>query len=199
MATNTLYLERLTPDNCAMVMVDHQTGTMLGVQDFRLDTFRRNVVTLASAAKLDPLPTVLTGSYVEGPNGPIESELVEMFPGVEKIHHLGPISAGMIRSFSKLLRAPTGKVNLAGVTIDVCLMFPVQQALAAGYEVYPVYDASGCWDQLSELTSIMRLVQMGAVVCSSRRSLLAYRKTGRNPTAAGTIAIFKECNTKETT
>jgi nicotinamidase-related amidase len=35
------------------------------------------------------------------------------------------------------------KLIMAGVTIDVRLMFPVQQALAAGYEVYAVYDASG--------------------------------------------------------
>lgn len=57
----------------------------MGVQDFRLDSFRRNVLTIAGAAKLHKLPTVLTGSYVEGPNGPIMRELTEMFPDAPTI------------------------------------------------------------------------------------------------------------------
>ena len=38
--TDQRYLEFLTADNCALLMIDHQTGTMLGVQDIRLDQFR---------------------------------------------------------------------------------------------------------------------------------------------------------------
>jgi hypothetical protein len=34
MAERNFYLERLTHENCAMVLIDQQTGTMLGVQDF---------------------------------------------------------------------------------------------------------------------------------------------------------------------
>jgi hypothetical protein len=86
------------------------------------------------------------------------------------------------------------KLIMAGVTIDVCLMFPVQQAIAAGYEVYAVYDASGCWDQMSELTSILRLNQMGAIVCSALAVVADLQADWRRPTAEGTLAIFKECN-----
>ena len=64
------YTDRLTPDNCAMLLIDHQTGTMLGVQDIRLDQFRSNVLALAKTARVHNLPTVLTASYAEGPNGP---------------------------------------------------------------------------------------------------------------------------------
>jgi hypothetical protein len=80
------------------------------------------------------------------------------------------------------------------VTIDVCLMFPVQRAIAAGFEVYPVYDASGCWDQLSELTSILRLIHMGADVCNSLAVVADLQSDWRKPTVAGTLALFKECN-----
>ena len=77
----TRYTDRLTADNCAMLLIDHQTGTMLGVQDIRLDQFRSNVLALAETAKTHHLPTVLTASYAEGPNGPLMPELLEMFPG----------------------------------------------------------------------------------------------------------------------
>jgi nicotinamidase-related amidase len=195
MAERNLYLERLTPDNCAIVLIDQQTGTMLGVQDFRLDSFRRNVLTLAGAAKLHKLPTVLTGSYVEGPNGPIMSELLEMFPDAPTIYRPGPIRAWDDPNFVKAVEGlGRKKLIMAGVTIDVCLMFPVQQAIAAGFEVYAVYDASGCWDQLSELTSIMRLEQMGAIVCNSLAVVADLQSDWRKPTAPGTLALFKECN-----
>ena len=73
-------------------------------------------------------------------------------------------------------------------------MFPVQQAIAAGYEVYAVYYASGCWDQLSGLTSIVRLLQMGAIVCNSLAVVADLPGDWRKPTASGTLALFKECN-----
>ena len=37
------FLEKLTAQDAAMLLIDHQTGTMLGVQDIRLDQFRSNV------------------------------------------------------------------------------------------------------------------------------------------------------------
>jgi nicotinamidase-related amidase len=95
-------------------------------------------------------------------------ELLEMFPDAPTILRPGPISAWDDPNFVKAVEGlGRKKLIMAGVTIDVCLMFPVQQAIAAGFEVYAVYDTSGCWDQLSELTSIMRLIQMGAIVCNS--------------------------------
>lgn len=45
--TEQRYLNFLNADDCALLMIDHQTGTMLGVQDIRLDQFRSNVLALA--------------------------------------------------------------------------------------------------------------------------------------------------------
>jgi hypothetical protein len=52
----------------------------------------------------------------------------------------------------------------------------------------------GCWDQSSELTSIMRLVQMGAIVCNSIAVGADLQSDWRKPTAPGTLAPFEECN-----
>jgi hypothetical protein len=46
-AVSNRYTERLTPQNATLLLIDHQTGTMLGVQDIRLDQFRSNVLALA--------------------------------------------------------------------------------------------------------------------------------------------------------
>jgi hypothetical protein len=53
------FLEKLTAQDAAMLLIDHQTGTMLGVQDIRLDQFRSNVLALAKTAKAHDLHGVL--------------------------------------------------------------------------------------------------------------------------------------------
>jgi len=184
---------RLTADNAAMILIDHQTGTMLGVQDIRLDQFRSNVLALAKTAKVHRLPVVLTASYAEGPNGPLMPELLDMFPAAPVVYRPGPISSWDDPEFVRAVEA-TGrrKLIMAGVTTDVCLMFPALQALEAGYEVYAVYDASGCWDATSELMACMRLAQAGAVVCNWAAICADLQADWRRPTADGTLGIFRE-------
>ena len=188
------YREFLTAENAAMLLIDHQTGTMLGVQDIKLSEFRSNVLALANAAKVHGLPTVLTASYAEGPNGPLMAELLELFPDVAPVYRPGPINAWDDPSFVSAVEA-TGrkKLIMAGVTTDVCLMFPALSALAAGYDVYAVYDASGCWDQMSELCAIIRLTQAGAICCNWAVVAAELQRDWRRPTAEGTLQrVFKD-------
>ena len=187
------FLEPLTADNAAMLLIDHQTGTMLGVQDIKLSDFRSNVLGLAKIAKVHNLPTVITASYAEGPNGPLMPELLAMFPHVEPVYRPGPINAWDDPNFVHAVEA-TGrkKLIMAGVTTDVCLIFPLLSALAAGYDVFAVYDASGWWDQMSELASIMRLVQAGAFCVNWAVIAAGLQADWRRPTAEGTLAVMHE-------
>lgn len=189
----TQYLEKLTAENCAMLLIDHQTGTMLGVQDIRLDQFRSNVLALAKTAKVHNLPTVLTASYAEGPNGPLMPELLEMFPDAPVIHRPGPIDSWDDPNFVQAVAA-TGrrKLIMAGVTTDVCMDFPAISAMAAGYEVWAVYDASGAWDTVSELTSCLRLTQAGAIVVNWVVVCAMLQSDWRRPTAEGTLGVFND-------
>ncbi len=188
MSVDTRYHEFLTAENCALLMIDHQTGTMLGVQDIRLDQFRSNVLALAAIGKVHNLPTVLTASFADGPNGPLMPELVEMHPNAPNISRPGWINAWEDPNFKAAVEA-TGrrKLIMAGVTTDVCLYYPVISALAEGYDVYAVYDASGCWDMMSELTSCMRLTQAGAIVCNWAVIAAMLQWDWRRPTAEGTL------------
>lgn len=190
---NDAYLEFLTPDNAAMLLIDHQTGTMLGVQDIRLDQFRSNVLALAKTAKLHKLPTVITVSYAEGPNGPLMRELAEMFPEVDVVSRPGPINAWDDQNFVKAVEA-TGrkKLIMAGVTTDICLYFPAISAIRAGYDVWCIYDASGCWDMMSELSTILRLQQAGCIVSNWAVVTAMLQRDWRNQSAPGTLDIFGE-------
>jgi hypothetical protein len=54
---------RLDKNNCAVLLVDHQTGLANLVHDFSPDDFKNNVLALADAAKYFRLPTILTTSF----------------------------------------------------------------------------------------------------------------------------------------
>jgi nicotinamidase-related amidase len=72
--------EFITPDNAAMVFIDHQAAIMTGIGDIDPVRFRNNVIALAKIAKLHHLPTVLSDNMPEGFAGPILPELVELLP-----------------------------------------------------------------------------------------------------------------------
>ncbi len=53
---------RLSRDNAAVLLVDHQSGLISLVQDFSPGEFKNNILALADIAKFFRLPTILTTS-----------------------------------------------------------------------------------------------------------------------------------------
>src|SRR3954466_8620939 len=84
---------RLSIDDAAVLLIDHQAGLLSLVQDYSPDEFKNNVLALADIARLFKLPTILTTSFETGPNGPIMPELKAMFPGAPFIPRPGQINA----------------------------------------------------------------------------------------------------------
>lgn len=130
---------RLDKDNAAVLLVDHQTGLLSLVRDIDPDKFKNNVLALADLAKYFNLPTILTTSFEDGPNGPLVPELKETFPKAPYIARPGQINAWDNEEFVKAVKA-TGKKQLiiAGVVTEVCVAFPALSAIAEGYEVFVV-------------------------------------------------------------
>lgn len=156
---------RLSRDNAMVLFVDHQTGLMQMVRDFEPDEFKNSVLALADIAKLFKLPTILTTSFESGPNGPIIPELKAMFPEVQVIARPGQINAWDNEDFVNAIKK-TGrkKLIIAGIVTDVCVAFPTIAALAEGFDVYVVIDASGTTSVANRNAAISRMVHAGAVM-----------------------------------
>ncbi len=154
---------RLNKDDAAVLLVDHQTGLLSLVRDIEPDKFKNNVLALANLAKYFNLPTILTTSFDKGPNGPIVPELTEIFPDAPFIARPGQINAWDNEDFVKAVKA-TGKKQLivAGVVTEVCVSFPVLSALAEGYEVFVVADASGTFNAMTRDAAWDRMSAAGA-------------------------------------
>lgn len=77
---------RLDKENAAVLLVDHQTGLLSLVRDIDPDKFKNNVLALADLANYFNLPTILTTSFEDGPNGPLVPELKALFPDSPPLH-----------------------------------------------------------------------------------------------------------------
>ena len=154
---------RLNKDDAAVLLVDHQAGLLSLVRDIEPDKFKNNVLALADLAKFFNLPTILTTSFEQGPNGPLVPELKEMFPDAPYIARPGQINAWDNEDFVKAIKATGRKqIIIAGVVTDVCVAFPTLSALAEGFDVFVVTDASGTFNTTVQQAAWSRMTQAGA-------------------------------------
>ena len=153
---------RLNKEDAAVLLIDHQTGLLSLVRDIEPDKFRNNVLATADLAKYFNLPTILTTSFEDGPNGPLMPELKETFPNAPYIARPGQINAWDNEEFVKAVKA-TGKKQLiiAGVVTEVCVAFPALSAIEAGFDVFVVTDASGTFDNLTRDAAWDRMSKAG--------------------------------------
>ena len=154
---------RLDKNNAAVLLVDHQAGLLSLVRDTDPDKFKNNVLALADLARYFALPTILTTSFEDGPNGPLVPELKQIFPDAPFIPRPGQINAWDNEDFAAAVKA-TGKKQLviAGVVTEVCVAFPALSALAEGYEVFVITDASGTFNEITRHSAWNRMSEAGA-------------------------------------
>ncbi|MEQ9011296.1 isochorismate family cysteine hydrolase YcaC [Algiphilus sp.] len=155
--------KRLNKEDAAVLLVDHQAGLLSLVRDIQPDTFKNNVLALADLAKYFQLPTILTTSFEDGPNGPIVPELKAAYPDAPFIARPGQINAWDNDDFVRAVKA-TGKKQLiiAGVVTEVCVAFPTLSALQEGYDVFIVTDASGTFNAMTRDAALHRMTEAGA-------------------------------------
>lgn len=157
------HYSRLDKNNAAVLLVDHQTGLLSLVRDIDPDKFKNNVLALANLAKYFNLPTILTTSFEQGPNGPLVPELKALFPDAPYIARPGQINAWDNTDFVDAIKA-TGKKQLiiAGVVTEVCVAFPALSALEEDFEVFVITDASGTFNHLTRDSAWDRMSNAGA-------------------------------------
>jgi nicotinamidase-related amidase len=153
---------RLSKDNAACLLVDHQSGLISLVQDFSPGEFKNNVLALADVAQYFKLPTILTTSFEDGPNGPLVPELKAIFPNAPYIARPGNINAWDNQDFVDAVQK-TGRKQLiiAGVVTEVCVAFPALSAIEAGYDVFVVTDASGTFNEVTRHAAWARMAAAG--------------------------------------
>jgi nicotinamidase-related amidase len=167
-------LDLFTPEDTAVLLIDHQVGTMGWVRSTNHDEMKANALALAKAAKALDMPLVLTSSLEDQAQGPLIEELQTIAPEefVNRIQRVGVVNALDDPNFAAAVAA-TGRRNLviAGVTNDVCTVYPTLTALDEGYRVQVVADAGGSMSKSADDVALRRMEIAGAGITSANMIL----------------------------
>lgn len=178
-------IPRIDPDNAAMLLIDHQSGLFNTVRDLNVRELRANAVTLANkVATLAKMPVITTASVPQGPNGPLIPEIHQVAPHAQYVARKGQINSWDNPDFVAAVKA-TGKKQLiiAGTITSVCMAFPAISAIAEGYQVFVVIDASGTYSKMAQEITLARVVQAGAVPMDTAAVCSEIQRTWNRPDA----------------
>jgi nicotinamidase-related amidase len=154
----------ITPENCALALIDFQPAMFQGVQSHDRKTIIDNVQMLARIAKLFSVPTVITTVAKDSFSGPFMPEVAErVFPDIEVIDRTS-INSWLNADFRKAIAA-TGrrKIVIAGLWTSACVNFPTLDMLSEGYSIYVVADACGDTSVEAHERAMQRMIQAGAI------------------------------------
>jgi nicotinamidase-related amidase len=163
MSTNKIGLEALlTPEESVLLLIDHQAFQFANLHSHEPTMVVNNVVGLAKIAKVFDVPTILT-TVLEERGGNLLQPLQDVFPEQK------PINRTTLNSWEDQrvvdAGAATGrkKLVIAGLYTEICVAFPAIHALADGYDVYVVTDASGGVTTEAHERAVQRMIQAGVV------------------------------------
>ncbi|MET8403606.1 hydrolase [Streptomyces sp900116325] len=183
----------LTPENCAVLFVDHQPQMFFGTGSGDRTAIINATLGLAKSAKAFDVPVVLSTVAAESFSGPIMPQLAAVFPGQEIIDR-STMNAWEDSSFVEAVKA-TGrkKLVIAGLWTEVCVVLPALSAISQGYEVYVVTDASGGVSPQAHEHAIQRMVQGRAIPVTWVQVLLELQRDwARTETYVPVTEVVKE-------
>jgi nicotinamidase-related amidase len=151
----------LTPENCALLLIDHQPFQLANVNSHEPTMVINNVTALAKTAKAYGIPTILT-TVNEERGGVIFKQIQAVFPDQKPINRTFINSWEDRRVVEAVKRTGRKKLVIAALWTEMCLTMPAIHAIGDGYDVYVVTDASGGVTVEAHDMAIRRLVAAGA-------------------------------------
>lgn len=152
----------LTPENSALIIIDYQPVQISSVASRSKRELVANITALARIGKLYALPVVLaTVNVATGMNQPTIHQITDVLTGLAAIDRTS-INAWEDEDFVRAVKA-TGrkKLIMAALWTEVCLVHPALDAIAEGFEVYPVVDCVGGTSAEAHDVGLRRLEQAG--------------------------------------
>jgi nicotinamidase-related amidase len=151
----------LTPENCVLLLIDHQPFQLANVNSHEPAMVINNVTALAKTAKAYGIPTILTVVNEER-GGVIFKQVQAVFPDQKPINGTFINSWEDRRVVEAVKKTGRKKLVIAALWTEMCLAMPAIHAMGDGYDVYVVTDASGGASPEAHDMGIRRLVAAGA-------------------------------------
>jgi nicotinamidase-related amidase len=186
-------------DDAAMLLIDHQVGTIKLAISTPQDEIVRNTRALARTAVETGMPLVLTSSQEDHFQGLLIPDLQQIAPEAyaARIKRPGVVDAWLYEPFRRAVEQ-TGrkKLIMSGLTNDVCIVYPAITAVEAGYEVQVVVDAAGSPTKTADDTALRRMEAHGVVLTSTNQLLAELAMDWASPRGAIVQRVMYEENLK---
>jgi nicotinamidase-related amidase len=150
----------LTPENCALLLIDHQPFQLANVHSHDPTLVINNATALAKTAKAYGIPTILS-TVNEERGGLIFKQIQAVFPDQKTINRTFINAWEDRRVVEAVKKTGRQKLVIAALWTEMCLAMPAIHAMGDGYDVYVVTDASGGVSPEAHDMAIRRLVAAG--------------------------------------
>ena len=153
----------LTPQNAALVVIDYQPVQVSSIKSMNHDELVANVVTVIKAAKAYQLPIIASTVNVKtGRNKPTVEPIANALGDIPQLDRT-TINAWEDVEVRRAIEA-TGrrKLIIAALWTEACLLFPSEDVMRLGYEVWVPVDSVGGTSVLAHESALRRLLQGGA-------------------------------------
>src|SRR5687768_13991545 len=176
----TQYNQLYTPQDSAIVFIDHQPQMLFGVANIDRSLLINNVTLLAKVAKEYGVPAVLTAVETESFSGYLWPQLLDVFPG-EQVIERSSMNSWDDAGFRKAIEA-TGRKNiiLTGLWTEICVAWPAIQMAGEGYNIYVVEDCCGATSTAAQDAALSRMVQAGVSRLTTVAALLEWQRDWKN-------------------
>lgn len=187
--------ENFNASNAAMLLIDHQVGTMGWAKSMPFAELKRNALMLAKSAAILKLPTVLTSSMETYAQGPLLEELASILPKefAARIKREGIVNAMDDVNFAAAVKA-TGrkKLIIAGVTNDVCTVYPALSLAREGYEIQVVADAGASPTKQADDIALRRMEKAGITLTTTNQLIAELAGSWVTPEGGQLVQVLME-------
>ncbi|GAD17748.1 isochorismatase hydrolase [Lentilactobacillus otakiensis DSM 19908 = JCM 15040] len=184
----------LSPDNALLTIIDYQPVQIGSIGSMRHADLLKNAEMVVEAAKLFNLPIVLSTVNAHNQRNSDTVKPLKDLVGDIPSYDRSSINAWEDKDYNEAIKA-TGrkKIIILALWTEACLTFPTIDAIAEGFDVYPVVDAVGGTSTIAHETALRRVEQAGAhlitipqLVCELQRDW------NRKDTVPGFVKLLQE-------
>ena len=166
-------MEQFTPQNSAILLVDHQKMTMDWIYSQDKKGVENNLTMLARLGNDLSIPLLIT-TTMEDYVGPTYEGIQQVAPIAysNRVKRGGTINCFLDSNFNQAAKnLGRKKLFIGGLTTDICLLQTVKGALNNGFEVIVIADASGSMTKMADEVSFDYFRQIGVKVYSANAVL----------------------------
>jgi len=183
----------LTPDDCALILIDQQAGLHFGVQSMDRQQLIANSIAVLETALAFALPVVVSTSASKVYSSPLIPELQALIPGrpVIERRNMNIWEDGAVKAAVEA----TGRKKLlfSGLLTEACISFAVLSAQRDGYQCYVVADACGGLTATGHELALRRMAAAGAEMVSWVQLVLELQRDWtRKDTYDGARAVIEK-------